>query len=144
MRMQLVLLWLLPTFICPSVAAIPEIQRRRVVERFNVRRNESSTSTPLQVGNGNFAFGADVTGLQTFRPFAIMSTWGWHNFSLPIAPNQTSIDGECRSLRFCRCEPLGPDMHFAQLFCLGNDVGLEFFPNPTFRTPSCTESSDRK
>lgn len=75
-------------------AADPLIQRRQVVERFNVHRNASSNSTPLQVGNGNFAFGADITGLQTFNPFAIMSTWGWHNFSLPATPNQTSVDGE--------------------------------------------------
>lgn len=76
-------------------AGIP-IQRRNIVERFNVHRNASSDTTPLQVGNGNFAFGADVTGLQTFHPFATMSTWGWHNFSLPTTPNQTSIDGERR------------------------------------------------
>ena len=37
----------------------------------------------MQVGNGFFAFGADVTGLQTFLPFAIMSDWGWKNDSLP-------------------------------------------------------------
>lgn len=70
------------------------IDRRRVVESFNVRRNATDPVTPLQVGNGNFAFGADITGLQTFSPFAIMSTWGWHNFSLPTTPNQTSIDGD--------------------------------------------------
>lgn len=74
-------------------AALP-IQRQQVVQAFNVRRNESSSTTPLQVGNGNFAFGVDVTGLQTFKPFATMSTWGWHNFSLPTTPNQTSVDGE--------------------------------------------------
>jgi hypothetical protein len=68
-------------------------QRRKVVQSFNVRRTKSSDSTPLQVGNGNFAFGADVTGLQTFKPYAIMSTWGWHNFSLPTTPGQTSVDG---------------------------------------------------
>ncbi|KAJ9158366.1 Six-hairpin glycosidase-like protein [Coniochaeta hoffmannii] len=44
------------------------------------------------VGNGNFAFGVDVTGLQTFNPFGTLSTWGWHNFSLPTTPGQTSID----------------------------------------------------
>lgn len=46
----------------------------------------------MQVGNGNFAFGADVTGLQTFLPFAIMSTWGWKNDSFP--PNRTLEDIE--------------------------------------------------
>ncbi|KAL2193482.1 Six-hairpin glycosidase-like protein [Corynascus similis CBS 632.67] len=67
-------------------------QRRKVVQSFNVHRNRSSDTTPLQVGNGNFAFGADITGLQTFKPYAIMSTWGWHNFSLPTTPGQTSVD----------------------------------------------------
>lgn len=68
-------------------------QRRRVVQSFNVRRNQSSDSTPLQVGNGDFAFGADITGLQTFKPYAIMSTWGWHNFSLPNTPGQMCPEG---------------------------------------------------
>ncbi|KAK3315132.1 Six-hairpin glycosidase-like protein [Apodospora peruviana] len=72
--------------------AVSVCQRRKVVRSFNVRRNASSTSIPLQVGNGNFAFGADVTGLQTFQPYNILSTWGWHNFSLPTTPGQTSID----------------------------------------------------
>ncbi|KAJ5222055.1 uncharacterized protein N7469_010942 [Penicillium citrinum] len=46
--------------------------------------------TPLQVGNGDFAFGADITGLQTFSRFSIQSSWAWHNFSLPTVENQTS------------------------------------------------------
>ncbi|OTA96679.1 hypothetical protein M434DRAFT_372946 [Hypoxylon sp. CO27-5] len=65
---------------------------RRVVQAFNSHRNASSKTTPLQVGNGNFAFGVDVTGLQTFSSFATMSTWGWHNFSLPTTKGQTSVD----------------------------------------------------
>lgn len=71
-----------------------KIDRQKVVQSFNPRRNASSPDTPLQVGNGNFAFGADITGLQTFSPFATMSTWGWHNFSLPTTPGQTSIEGQ--------------------------------------------------
>lgn len=46
----------------------------------------------MQVGNGHFAFGADVTGLQTFLPFAIMSDWAWKNDTLP--PNRTWQDVE--------------------------------------------------
>lgn len=61
----------------------PTIPRHKIVQSFNVRRNASSKTTPLQVGNGNLAFGADITGLQTFQPYNILSTWGWHNFSLP-------------------------------------------------------------
>ncbi|EED80959.1 predicted protein [Postia placenta Mad-698-R] len=37
----------------------------------------------MQVGNGFFAFGADISGLQTFQPWAIMFDWGWKNDSLP-------------------------------------------------------------
>ncbi|KAJ7779248.1 Six-hairpin glycosidase-like protein [Mycena metata] len=44
----------------------------------------------MQIGNGNFAFGADITGLQTFQPWAIMSTWGWKNDSFP--PGKTLAD----------------------------------------------------
>ncbi|KAI1438626.1 Six-hairpin glycosidase-like protein [Xylaria sp. CBS 124048] len=82
----------LPTSFISAAATDNGIDRRRVVRSFNPRRNASSATTPLQVGNGNFAFGVDVTGLQTYNPFAAMSTWGWHNFSLPMTPGQTSVD----------------------------------------------------
>lgn len=73
------------------VAASP-IDRRPIVERFNPVRTSSNPTTPLQVGNGNFAFGSDITGLQTFLPFATMSSWGWKNDSLP--PGKTVQDVE--------------------------------------------------
>lgn len=74
-----------------SAATNPEaIDRKSVVSRFNPSRNASSSSTPMQVGNGNFAFGADVTGLQTFLPYAILSSWGWKNDSFP--PGKTLED----------------------------------------------------
>ncbi|KAJ7267256.1 Six-hairpin glycosidase-like protein [Mycena rebaudengoi] len=66
------------------------IDRRSLVARYNPTRNASSPTTPMQVGNGNFAFGADITGLQTFQPWAIMSSWGWKNDSLPAG--QTLAD----------------------------------------------------
>lgn len=81
-------------YLLALVDARSPIERRNVVQTFNVHRNASSSTTPLQVGNGDFAFGVDVTGLQTFSAFASMSTWGWHNFSLPTTPNQTLVDGE--------------------------------------------------
>jgi hypothetical protein len=69
-----------------------KMNRREVVEKFNPVRHASSNSTPMQVGNGNFAFGVDITGLQTYLPYAALSSWGWHNFSLPMTPGQTSPD----------------------------------------------------
>ncbi|KAI4518732.1 hypothetical protein K525DRAFT_242015 [Schizophyllum commune Loenen D] len=67
------------------------IDRRSIVSRYNPFRNVSSTSTPMQVGNGNFAFGMDATGLQTFQPFAILSSWGWKNDSLPNGTTEADI-----------------------------------------------------
>ena len=81
----------------------PPIDRKRVVQSFNPVRVQSSTTTPLQVGNGNFAFGADVTGLQTFSPFNTLSTWGWHNMSLPTTPGQTEISGETSMTSIVGC-----------------------------------------
>ncbi|KAG6873112.1 hypothetical protein C0995_002775 [Termitomyces sp. Mi166 len=64
---------------------LQSIDRRSLVRYFNPTRNGSAldATTPMQVGNGNFAFGADVTGLQTLLPFAIMSSWSWKNDTLP-------------------------------------------------------------
>ncbi|RAH51638.1 hypothetical protein BO85DRAFT_510107 [Aspergillus piperis CBS 112811] len=81
-------------FAAEVVAGVSSARRRSIVQSFNPHRSASSSTTPLQVGNGNFAFGADITGLQTFAPFAIQSTWGWHNFSLPTTANQTSPAAE--------------------------------------------------
>jgi len=82
-----------PLVICSSllVSASNSIDRHAVVSRYNPHRNASSQTTPIQVGNGNFAFGADVTGLQTFLPYATMSSWGWKNDSLPAGKTQADI-----------------------------------------------------
>ncbi|KAF7313892.1 hypothetical protein HMN09_00547100 [Mycena chlorophos] len=74
----------------PCLASSKTIDRHALVSRYNPTRNASSLTTPMQVGNGNFAFGADITGLQTFQPYAIMSSWGWKNDSL--AANESVAD----------------------------------------------------
>ncbi|KUJ23340.1 uncharacterized protein LY89DRAFT_606147 [Mollisia scopiformis] len=79
---------LLTLALCVRLIAA-SIDRQVIVSQFNPTRYASSNSTPMQVGNGNFAFGTDVTGLQTFLPFGTLSSWGWHNFSLPTDANQT-------------------------------------------------------
>lgn len=72
--------------------ACGKIDRRSVVSLFNPTRNASNPQTPMQVGNGNFAFGVDVTGLQTFLPFATMSSWGWKNDSLPVGRTTADVE----------------------------------------------------
>lgn len=66
------------------------IDRQSLVRRHNVRRSRSNPKSPLQVGNGTIAFGADVTGLQTFIPFNTLSQWGW--YSAPLPAGQTLAD----------------------------------------------------
>ncbi len=64
----------------------PHIDRRKLVQRHNPTFKNMDTLNVLTVGNGNFAFGADITGLQTFQndynrgiPLSTLSHWGWHN-----------------------------------------------------------------
>ncbi|KAI1754664.1 Six-hairpin glycosidase-like protein [Xylaria castorea] len=61
------------------------INRQAIVSRYNVVRTAlvDNNTTPLQVGNGNFAYNVDNTGMQSFLPFNTLSSWAWHNDSLP-------------------------------------------------------------
>jgi hypothetical protein len=75
--------------VAADVAFAQPIDRRAVVTRHNPVLREFDVESPLTVGNGEFAFTADVTGLQTFPtefertiPLGTLSHWGWH-----IAPN---------------------------------------------------------
>jgi hypothetical protein len=68
----------------------PGIDRFALVTRHNVTLTEADPLTPLSVGNGQFAFTADVTGLQTFPdyyekgvPLCTEAQWGWHSFPNP-------------------------------------------------------------
>ncbi len=84
--------------VCPtlSVAGNEEvgpaarIDRFALVTRHNVALTKPDPLTPLSVGNGEFAFTADVTGLQTFpeyyekgTPLCTLSQWGWHSLPNP-------------------------------------------------------------
>jgi hypothetical protein len=59
------------------------IDRKLVVDRHRIVANSTNPRSPAQVGNGEFAFGADITGLQTFIPFNTMAQWSWHSFPPP-------------------------------------------------------------
>jgi hypothetical protein len=76
------------------------IDRRRLVTRHNPLLREFDARSPLSVGNGEFAFTADATGLQTFpqiyenaMPLCTMAQWGWHT-----SPGRPS--GELRLTQF--------------------------------------------
>src|SRR5215204_530910 len=61
------------------------IDRIALVKRHNPVSTKIDPLAPLSIGNGQFAFTADVTGLQTLpseyvnaMPLCTMSQWGWH------------------------------------------------------------------
>jgi hypothetical protein len=66
------------------------IERKKLVTRHNPQIHEFDPLSPLTVGNGEFAFTVDATGLQTFpelhnmgMPLCTMSNWGWHSYATP-------------------------------------------------------------
>ena len=71
-------------------AAQTKIDRHALVTRHNVTLTNADPLTPQTVGNGQFGFTADITGLQSFpdfyakgMPLDILSQWGWHSFPNP-------------------------------------------------------------
>ncbi|MCE5345581.1 MAG: hypothetical protein LLG13_04720 [Bacteroidales bacterium] len=70
-----------------------DIDRKAVVSRHNVITTSMNAYSPAQVGNGEFAFGADITGLQTFVQYNTMSNWGWHSTPLPEGLNVNDFKG---------------------------------------------------
>ncbi len=66
------------TRLCPNACAGP-IDRQAVVARHAI---DDSGDFEIPLGNGEFCFNADATGLQTFRGNT-MAHWGWHSFPLP-------------------------------------------------------------
>ena len=73
---------------------MPPLDRRALVTRHRVTRTACDRAVPLQVGNGHFAFGADITGLQSIVPFACLSDWGWHERPLPPGVDLAAYRGK--------------------------------------------------
>src|SRR5512137_2592739 len=68
----------------PGVAQGQRIDRQALVTRHNVILTNADPFATLQVGNGEFAFAVDITGLQTFPDeyrqgiqLGTQSQWGW-------------------------------------------------------------------
>lgn len=66
------------------------LDRESIVKRHNPRLIAPNLMSPMQLGNGQLGFGADITGLQTFpeeyskqSALSTLSEWGWHSFPNP-------------------------------------------------------------
>jgi len=73
-----------------STVLAASIDRHALVTRHNPAITVIDKAAPFMVGNGNFAFTADITGLQTFQeqysplaPLLTEAQWGWHSFPNP-------------------------------------------------------------
>src|SRR2546425_5736729 len=80
------------------VRSATPIDRKALVNRHNPALRNFDPLSPLSVGNGEFAFTADITGLQTFpaayeksMPLCTMSQWGWHTTPSPGGLDQNSF-----------------------------------------------------
>jgi len=90
MHMTRAIASLLTTLVLSSAAAAAPIDRYALVTRHNPTITKVDPSAPFMVGNGNFAFTADITGLQTFQdsysslvPLMTQAQWAWHSFPNP-------------------------------------------------------------
>ncbi|HKF59507.1 MAG TPA: glycoside hydrolase family 65 [Blastocatellia bacterium] len=87
------------------------IDRASLVARHCPVLRDFDPQSPLSLGNGEFAFTADVTGLQTFPehyknavPLCTMSQWGWHTAPLsgldPTALRLSQYDAHGRPVAY--------------------------------------------
>lgn len=79
----------LTLFACGSGKQQP-IDREALVTRNNPQVTAFDSLSSLSVGNGEFAYTVDATGLQTFPglyakgvPLGTQSQWGWHSYDNP-------------------------------------------------------------
>lgn len=75
---------------CSSQKQQAPIDREALVSRNDPQVSAFDSLSSLTVGNGEFAFTVDATGLQTFPelykqgvPLGTQSQWGWHSFPNP-------------------------------------------------------------
>jgi protein-glucosylgalactosylhydroxylysine glucosidase len=93
--------------------ALASINRAALVARHNPSMQKLEPLSPLSVGNGEFAFTADITGLQSFAkeyenhmPLCTMSQWGWHSSPLPAGL-------DAKALRLTQYDTYGRSVGYA-------------------------------
>jgi hypothetical protein len=82
-----------------ALRAADSIDRAALIKRHNPTGHSFDPRACFSVGNGEFAFTADATGLQTFPdlydviPLCTQSQWGWHSFpSNGLKPSDLQLE----------------------------------------------------
>jgi hypothetical protein len=96
-----------------AMAGFTVNDRYTLVSRYNPQVQKLDPFSALTVGNGNFAFTADATGLQTFPevyqkdfPLCTTAQWAWHTNPVP-----TDID--IKNLRYKNYDVHGRNVGYA-------------------------------
>lgn len=106
---------ILSSVLLTAAAARQPIDRHALVSRHNPVLTSFSQTRPLSVGNGEFAFNVDLTGLQTFVPFNTMSHWAWHAGSPPAGTKisdyqETLVETHGRQVPYPLPDPAHPQI----------------------------------
>ncbi len=96
-----------------AAAPAQPIDRQALVSRHNPVVRTVDVDSPLSVGNGGFAFTADVTGLQTLAahyhrdgiPTETLARWAWHSEPNPAGykledANQPFVESDGRTVSY--------------------------------------------
>jgi hypothetical protein len=125
MRLRFTLLAFL-CLIVPAISSAQRIDRYALVNRHNVQITEIDPLAPLSVGNGDFAYTADVTGMQSFEGYywkngislETLSTWVWHSFpntqNLKLQDAMKEIDFHGRKIMYASQEKTPAGEYFRQ------------------------------
>lgn len=133
---------------CNNLSKSVKINRYELVNRHNILVEQFDSLSSLSVGNGDFAFTTDITGLQTFYeaysngiPLGTQSNWGWHtipnteNYELSEAAMIYHINGrevpylyqysgdsrQARAAEYFRANPHRLHLGFIRLMMLKAD-----------------------
>jgi len=102
------------------------IDRFALVNRHNVRLTEVDPLSPLSVGNGDFCYTADITGMQSFEDYywkngislETLSTWVWHSFpntkNLKLEDAMKAIDFHGRKIMYASEEKTPAGEYFRE------------------------------
>ncbi len=100
------------------------IDRKELVQGHNPELFGFDYDSPMILGNGEFAFSADVTGLQTFYedyrdnlPLCTMSQWGWH--TTPVSQERYSYTRD--DLQLTMYDTYGRQVGYAKKKMPGNE-----------------------
>ena len=100
------------------------IDRKQWTSRHDPILTAADAASPLTVGNGDFAFTADVTGLQTLyadyaaeTPLCTMSNWGWHTIPADTPTGKYTLD----DVQMNRYDFCGREVTYAKTKFPGNE-----------------------